>query len=1241
MTGNFGLDGNNERRGESHESVKTAEERAERKRRKKERQIQEKEEKRRRKQGLGSSMVESSMMDSSMLDDGEARGLMEEVEEGIGAPLEVSTSRESDEGQMARAEDEEREEPVLELPNGVDTEEVQEEAEHLNGADAEEVLEDPVQKKSRKSSRVASNQSRLKRLESDSQASVVPADPIQSEEQSQDTTAVSKKGKLAKDKKGKKTKSKKSAIAAEETPAVEDSDAATSLLQSQSADLSQLPDKIKKAKRKARLSSQNLSQDTPAALHTEDDPTAILHQPHIPAHNNHPSPRITQEEIAEAEAQIQSSAWSDAPPASRSHEDEDSEQPSQKALGKRKASETALRAQENKKRRGSKDKATGTPSLNNFGFLSQDETREAAAGNNKRGSRSQPEAVGMSEEVEDASRDRRSRSASNHISKKLGGIAANMFASQIDSERSSPPSSQPRLSSSHNLTSSQQRRATPMFTPINRRKPTATAATVDPTDFELPPSSQPRQEYQPESQEPPPKSSERPKRRLPTGEPQPESSQAKRKSKTPASKNGVSQTPNPKTPKSPKSSSKTPRTQGTPMTKGSRLPDDDARAIADAVEEYRDSHDMTQVELNAMIQEDAAKAENKEFWTYMTEELPSIPKTKVLNQCRRKFHNFDRGSWTEEQDQELRDAHERNPGKWKQIGGELNRFAEDCRDRWRNYVVCGDRMRKDVWDKAEEEKFKEVVEDCVSLVREFKQQKLVKPADAGKDDYSLIDWKLVSEKMNYTRSRLQCIKKWKKLQEREATDDEDEAALLPVSETAWRLAEAERIARIINPGLKLELLYAVRDSKAGSESKIPWKLIQRELDAMGKKMALKVCFRNLMEHIDYHEDMKIQDIVSALIDAYETSAPNEPDGFDDFRSSARKLKRRRSVSTKKSRSEAPGSTTKKGSISKAAQDEGNGEGPSTHKTRQSKGRKAALLEEMDHDNDESPVPKKKLRSRMKAQDQSQSQSQETNSPAESSDGINTAFQAVKTKPFTGKSPRVAKRPLTSARTSKRLSATQVVEESEEEATPQLAVEGEPKRGRALRRGEHVQRELDVQPDESDQQDDTLLPAEPEHQPEADDQIDNNTTQSYDDGDDAPLTNGHAPESEEEEEDYVGATHDQESVDLDEPHSITANGFHDHNSDYDDDDDEEVPRAREESVDLDTPARLKRIPKRMRFSEDEEDGDGNGKGNGLLGREGSVSTDASVSSIAATPMVKKAPSGLRDTNGNGSEDSGEL
>ncbi|KAH8789939.1 hypothetical protein F5882DRAFT_235097, partial [Hyaloscypha sp. PMI_1271] len=232
------------------------------------------------------------------------------------------------------------------------------------------------------------------------------------------------------------------------------------------------------------------------------------------------------------------------------------------------------------------------------------------------------------------------------------------------------------------------------------------------------------------------------------------------------------------------------------------------------------------------------------LWKHIYEEVPDIPRRQIQQLCRRRFHNFEaRGSWTDEQDQELREAYEKYPNKWKQIGETVHRFPEDCRDRWRNYLVCGDNMRKDAWDKEEEERFKEVVQECIEMVREMKRVS-TDPRDKAKSDDSLVDWNVVSQKMDHTRSRLQCINKWKKIKDREEV----------------------HVARKMKAKEKLLLLYAVRESGAGREGKIPWKRVQEDVPGKPRKMAMRVAFRQMRQHIEDNEDMALQDIVDLLID---------------------------------------------------------------------------------------------------------------------------------------------------------------------------------------------------------------------------------------------------------------------------------------------------------------------------------------------------------------------------------------
>lgn len=1071
----------------------------------------------------------------------------------------------------------------------------------------------PKPKKAKKSKGSSKQQSNTQALEVNGLASQVPRAPEPVEEETQDVQTLIRKEQLAKRKEEKAQKT---------APSVE-SESSGSNRRSHSAELS-LVEKIKKAKRKARSSPRKPSQESIAALQDEDDPDALLHQPLTPALTTHSTPQSpnqpTAEDIAEAEAeaQIQSNACStgevDPDPEGN---DEEPVRPSKKALGKRKASNTGV--EPNAKRKKSKGTAEVTPKLTTYGFVAGSAPSEEAS---------------LRDQSPPLSPD----------TTMLAQGAASLYVSQMETERTSPVPEVP-VSSSIAIASSQQRRPTPAFTPVNPRRPLAAVVIPAPaTDpYKLPPSSQPHPESELELPQKAPTSTERRKRRLPTGEAESSKANGNGKSTRGRKSVGANRAVKSMTPKSSASKAKTPKSktpkaltgsQATPASKGHRLPASDVEEIDAAVKSYKEDNDLEEVDFNAIVQGDVANKEIvKQFWAYMYEQVPDVPKTKLQNHCRRNFHNFEaRGTWTEEADQDLRDAYERNPGKWKQIGAELNRFSEDCRDRWRNYLICGDKQKKATWDKEEEEQLRDVVEELLALIREGEDRE---PDDFNEDDYNKLDWVRVSAMMGHTRSRLQCSTKWKKIQEREDAGIEDPVAFRPISKAPWRLEDAEKNARKMKARDKLDLLYQIRETKAGSEGKIPWYQIQQELGLKHRKMALRVCYRNLKEHVPDSDEMKLQDVVSTLIDLYEAAAPAEPPGFRRFFSPARynKSEKRKSSSRSVSRdgdgndendSDQGPSKLKKRRTSNAKSGKDNGEGPSTQQPRLhlAKGRKAAMLSEMDHDNDGTPQKKsaKKLRSRMKGAGQKESQETAT-SQAESADDLGAAFQAAKSSQ--AKSPRVAKKPLMAARTSrssKRLSAYRAYEsDSDEEPVAAEHPTSKPT-GRSEREeqaDEDAQSDKEM-PQHSEEQPYLDLPRPRQEVPESDINM----------GDAPPPANGYSgSDYDEEDEDYPSNTHDQESIDLDAgTHNETikglSNGMENASADDESDDYDRI-RARSESIDLDNTPR----PGLLNGTHDEDSDDESAVGLGPSGgnrnsvlRSPSAESDGVSSDASSIPFA---------------------
>lgn len=301
---------------------------------------------------------------------------------------------------------------------------------------------------------------------------------------------------------------------------------------------------------------------------------------------------------------------------------------------------------------------------------------------------------------------------------------------------------------------------------------------------------------------------------------------------------------------------------------------------AQAIQMWMMEKNMTQYETNDLIQKTLVPG-NRAFWKHMAENIPHIPAAKIRLRCRRLFHNFEaRGKWTEEQDIELRRLHSLNPGKWKLIGESMNRFAEDCRDRWRNVLVCGDNLKYDIWTVEEEENLMVIVAECVQLLQQGRKV-------AGREPYpdedvmALVHFSTVSEKMGHTRSRLQCLAKWKVLKRRTDSDVEGSDSDAALSETPWQLERAQREADEMSPEQKLYLLTLIRESNAGRESKTPWRNIQNTLGVGNfiRKITLRVSLRTMMANIADYKDMKFQEVIDDLISAYEASIPDEPEGF--------------------------------------------------------------------------------------------------------------------------------------------------------------------------------------------------------------------------------------------------------------------------------------------------------------------------------------------------------------------------
>ena len=262
----------------------------------------------------------------------------------------------------------------------------------------------------------------------------------------------------------------------------------------------------------------------------------------------------------------------------------------------------------------------------------------------------------------------------------------------------------------------------------------------------------------------------------------------------------------------------------------------------------RDFNDVIQANIRGNPQAVALFNEIQEIF-------PDHRRSYIQRFCRRKFHNFSaRGVWSPEDDELLRRAVAEKGTQWKQVGEMIERFPEDCRDRWRNYLVNPEHRNREQWTESEVLNLASAIIDCMQSMkderRRLREEKFGLDApmsesesDQERKDMKLINWQAVSDRMGTYgggRSRLQCSFKWSKIKQ----DDRDRYmsdvlasrrglnVAFPSDNTTksagWRMKQAmKRVVHMLG-GDRFDLLQAILNCGAPTEGNIPWKTIGEE-----------------------------------------------------------------------------------------------------------------------------------------------------------------------------------------------------------------------------------------------------------------------------------------------------------------------------------------------------------------------------------------------------------------------------
>lgn len=243
-----------------------------------------------------------------------------------------------------------------------------------------------------------------------------------------------------------------------------------------------------------------------------------------------------------------------------------------------------------------------------------------------------------------------------------------------------------------------------------------------------------------------------------------------------------------------------------------------------------------------------------ELWDSIHELFPYRTRMSVSRFCRRRFHNFSaRGVWTESEDEMLRRAVAEKGNSWKAVGALINRFPEDCRDRYRNYHVNAANRNREQWTEAEVKNLCWAVYDCMLAKKEEKRRARKEeyrgrdmpesePEDSDQEieEMKLINWQAVSDRMGTSggaRSRLQCSFKWGKLKNAERDQYMKEVRAMMKGQkrrkggkvkAKWRFRQAIRKLRNMKSGDRHDFLQALLTCDVEKEENIPWRLLGDE-----------------------------------------------------------------------------------------------------------------------------------------------------------------------------------------------------------------------------------------------------------------------------------------------------------------------------------------------------------------------------------------------------------------------------
>lgn len=317
------------------------------------------------------------------------------------------------------------------------------------------------------------------------------------------------------------------------------------------------------------------------------------------------------------------------------------------------------------------------------------------------------------------------------------------------------------------------------------------------------------------------------------------------------------------------------------------------------MDSFRDSYcqqiGITEWQFNELVQAGVRKNPNAaNLWNEVHQVIPYRTRMSNMRFCRRRYHNFSaRGTWTQSEDESLRQAVSEKGNSWKAVGEMIERFPEDCRDRYRNYHINSEHRNREQWTESEIRNLCSAVHACMRMMKEERKAAREERYD-GRDvpesepesdediqEMKFINWQAVSDRMGPSggeRSRLQCSFKWGKMKmaDRNSYLQEIRAAARAKppaqkgksrrKEMPWRLRRALRKLRNMKTGDRYDFLQALSTCGAMEEGNIPYRLLGDEaFRSRWTTVERKAAWQNFKGEVPGAYRMDYRNVVNRLL----------------------------------------------------------------------------------------------------------------------------------------------------------------------------------------------------------------------------------------------------------------------------------------------------------------------------------------------------------------------------------------